>query len=92
MDDDDDVDTPTRMKPSREWRQPNPIPENPEITKAQLVSKEMTVQADRMTKVQPAKYASEYDVPNSPAPLSDVEQALDVSFLSHLLHKLMIHA
>lgn len=79
MDDDDDIEPISRMTPTREWRQPSLLPENPDITKAQLSSKEVVVQNERMAKVQPARYLSEDDVPSSPAPLSDVEQALDMT-------------
>lgn len=70
------------MKPTRDWRQPALLPENPEVTKAQLTSNEIAVQVDRMTKVQPARYVSDGDVPTSPAPLSGVEQALDMTSVS----------
>ena len=82
MDDDDDVQPVTRMNPTREWRQPGILPTDPELTKPQLSSKEIAVQIDRMTKVQRARYVSDDSVPSSPAPLSDVEQALDMTSVS----------
>ena len=72
----------SRMVPTREWRQPNILPDNPDVTKAQLTSKEIAIQIDRITKVQRARYVSDDSVPNSPAPLSDVETALDMTSVS----------
>lgn len=82
MDDDDDIEPVVRMVPTLGWRQPALLPDNPEATKPQLSSKELVVQIDRMTKVQPARYVSDDDVPNSPAALSGVEQALDMTSVS----------
>lgn len=81
-DDDDEVQPTRRMVTTREWRQPGPIPDNPDIAKANLTSQQIAVQIDRMTKVQRTRYVSDDSVPNSPAPLSGVEQALDMTSVS----------
>ena len=67
------------MKATTSWHQPIGLQDRPEITKPQLESKEIIAQGTRMMKVAPARYLSNDDVPRSPAPMSDVEQALDMT-------------
>jgi RNA recognition motif-containing protein len=67
------------MQPTTSWRLPLLLPDCPDVAKAQLDSKEYNIQEERMKSVVQARFVSEYDVPNSPAPLSDVEQALDMT-------------
>jgi len=74
-----DFDLPQRIQPSVQWRPPALLPDRPDVTKAQLESPETSTQMERMKSVPKAVYAFDYDVPNSPAPLSDVEQALDMT-------------
>jgi RNA recognition motif-containing protein len=61
------------------WRKPSLLPDRPEVVKPQLESREVSTQYDRISKVPQVRYEAEYDVPTSPAPLSDVEQALDMT-------------
>ena len=80
MDDDDlDLDLPKPIRPTMPWRTPSLLPDRPDITKPQLESLERSAQDERAKTVPKALYSSDYDVPNSPAPLSDVEQALDMT-------------
>jgi RNA recognition motif-containing protein len=82
MDDDDDLDEldiPQAMKPMTTWRQPALLPGRPDVAAANLVSTEVSVQNERMKNVVAEHYSSEFEVPSSPAPLSDVEQALDMT-------------
>lgn len=55
------------------------MPERPDVAAAQLNSAELATQFARMSTISPARYTADYDVPDSPAPLSDVEQALDMT-------------
>jgi hypothetical protein len=61
------------------WHVPTVLPDLPDVTKPQLSSSEVVSLNERMAAVLKAVYRSEYDVPNSPAPLTDVEQALDMT-------------
>eukprot|EP00540_Astrosyne_radiata_P006707 CAMPEP_0116866362 /NCGR_PEP_ID=MMETSP0418-20121206/25980_1 /TAXON_ID=1158023 /ORGANISM="Astrosyne radiata, Strain 13vi08-1A" /LENGTH=812 /DNA_ID=CAMNT_0004501975 /DNA_START=803 /DNA_END=3241 /DNA_ORIENTATION=- len=79
VDDDEDIFSQTSMRPKIAWHQPRRLPDRPEITKPQLDSKEFVVQSSRLTKVTPVRYMSIDEVPNSPAPMSDVEQALEMT-------------
>jgi RNA recognition motif-containing protein len=84
IDDDDDDDyqllmTSDRMKAVIPWHLPKLLPERSDITKAQCTSKELLAQTLRKSKVSPARYLSEEDVPSSPAPMTAVEEALDVA-------------
>jgi hypothetical protein len=79
MDDDDGMETFVRMKPTMSWRTPSLLPEIPDVAKAQLSSQEISIQAEREPKVQRVRYVSVDQVPSSPSPLSDVEQALDMT-------------
>lgn len=67
------------MRPTMEWHVPTLLPERTDVTLAQLSSAEVTLMNDRMQTVPRAFYAAELDVPYSPIPLSDVEQALDMT-------------
>lgn len=85
IDDDDEEDDSfsstsiNRMKPTIPWHQPKPLPERSGITKAQCTSNELAAQNVRKTRTTPARYLSEEDVPSSPFPMTDVEEALDVA-------------
>ena len=67
------------IQPAIRWHQPEQLPERSDVTPAQVNSKEVGVQTSRMAGVRPVRYSSDYDVPSNPAPLSDVEQALDMT-------------
>lgn len=84
VDDDDEDDHPfkmasDRMKATIPWHPPRLLPYRSDITKAQCASKEILAQTLRKTSVSPARYLSEEDVPSSPGPMTDVEEALDVA-------------
>jgi RNA recognition motif-containing protein len=80
-DDDDDLEMPQmpQLIPTMAWRIPSLLAERPDVTKAVLNSPELLAQQERVKTVSRALYMSEYDVPSNPAPLSDVEQALDMT-------------
>lgn len=83
-DDDDDLTYGTAnlassMKPTTSWHPPRLLPERTDVTSTPLDSKELQIQAERKKKVSQARYRNEYEVPSSPAPMSDVEQALDMT-------------
>lgn len=67
------------MKPTVSWHAPLLLPERSDFAPPQINSSERAAQTARMASVVEAKYASEYNVPSSPSPLSDVEQALDMT-------------
>jgi RNA recognition motif-containing protein len=73
-----DVTTQT-IQPAIPWHSPILFPERGEAPPLQVNSKEKVAQTTRMASVTPVRYASEYDVPGYPTPLSDVEQALDMT-------------
>ena len=77
--DDDDLDLTPAVKPTITWRVPSLLADDPEVTQPQLNSAEVPLINERMQTVGQARYSNEYDVPSSPAPLSDVEQALDMT-------------
>ena len=83
LDDDDDMGmdmpAPKTIIPSVAWHQPMKMPDRTDVAPPVVNSKEIAAQTARMTSVTPARYATEYNVPSSPAPLSDVEQALDMT-------------
>ncbi|GAX15482.1 hypothetical protein FisN_8Lh217 [Fistulifera solaris] len=84
MDDDEDnfnLDSrvASTMVPTTAWRFPNLLPERPDVAPANLVSQEITTQNLRMQTVLAAMYPSESDVPPRPSPLTEVEQALDMT-------------
>lgn len=74
-----DLTLPQQIKAVVQWCTPLPLPERTDIARAQLESTEISTQNERMKTAPKVLYSSEYDVPNSPAPLSDVEQALDMT-------------
>lgn len=61
------------------WTFPKLLPERLDVQSTQSVSAEASLLNDRMNSVLKASYRSDFDVPNSPTPLSDVEQALDMT-------------
>ena len=67
------------MQPTTSWRIPALLPDQTGVAAADLVSPEISVQLERMKTVTAAHFSSEHDIPPSPAPLSDVEQALDMT-------------
>jgi RNA recognition motif-containing protein len=79
MDDDDDFDLPKSMQTTTNWRMPFSLPERSDATPVQVTSTELATQNERMKAVPVAIYVSDSDIPESPAPLSGVEQALDMT-------------
>lgn len=91
MDDDDDdmgmdaLSTPQSRTISRTiptttaWKAPSLLPARADAPPPQVNSPEVATQTARMATVPEAHYLSEYSVPSSPAPMSDVEQALDMT-------------
>lgn len=85
LDDDDDVDMGPATKSQKivqasvPWHVPSLLPERSDAPPPQNNSKEKIAQSTRMANVLPARYVSETDVPSNPSPLSDVEQALDMT-------------
>jgi RNA recognition motif-containing protein len=67
------------MQATISWNTPFLLPVRPNVIQPQLNSSELINQQNRMLSVAPSRYASDYDVPLSPDPLSDVEQALDMT-------------
>jgi RNA recognition motif-containing protein len=67
------------IRPAVAWHVPSLLPENPDTPPPQVNSKEKVVQTTRMVTITGARYSSEYSVPSNPIPLSDVEQALDMT-------------
>jgi hypothetical protein len=67
------------MKATVPWMIPTLLPENPDTPKPHLESTEVSSQSERMKIAARVQYFSEKDVPSSPAPLSDIEQALDMT-------------
>ena len=76
-DQDDSLDTMAMMY-STGWRQPQQLPpgENPPV---QADSNELNAQMRRIVAILPTNFLSEADVPSNPTPLTDVEQALDLT-------------
>lgn len=82
MEDDDmgmDMPTAKTIQTTIPWHAPTLLPEIPDAPPPQVNSKEVTTQNTRMASTTAAQYFSEISVPASPAPLSDVEQALDMA-------------
>jgi RNA recognition motif-containing protein len=81
MDDDDEDDIPPKKSIPIQlpWLAPALLPDLPDVTKPQLSSSEVASVNERMAAVLKAVYRSEFEVPSSPAPLTDVEQALDMT-------------
>ncbi len=84
LDDDDDgmggqVPALLPTMPTIAWHAPVLLPERSDVAPQHINSNEKIVQTARMTSGIVARYASEYNVPSNPSPLSDVEQALDMA-------------
>jgi len=77
-DDMDIVDAPT-MTPTVRWNKPAPLPPSKENPPPPVDSKEFAVQTARMATVPPVMYLTDDDVPSNPNPLSDIEQALELT-------------
>jgi RNA recognition motif-containing protein len=77
--DDEDIELPPPMPPSISWHVPMRLPERTDAVPPQLDSPEYLTQQSRMLSIAPARFVSDFDVPLSPDPLSDVEQALDMT-------------
>lgn len=67
------------LKTTVTWAAPLLIAERPDIPKPTLSSAEVETQNEREKVVVQAQYFSALDVPSNPSPLSDVEQALDMT-------------
>jgi len=74
------------VQPTIEWHIPPLLPERKEN---QNNSKEKAAQMTRMASVVQAAYLSELNVPMNPAPLSDVERALDMTSQSSTVSQSM---
>ena len=71
---------PNRMIPTMTaWKPPSLLPIRADAPPPQVQSAEAATQNARMAGIARAQYVSEYNVPSSPAPMSDVEQALDMT-------------
>ena len=83
MDDDDDSNLDTKvaatMVPTTAWCVPSLLPERPDVAPVNLVSQEVITQNLRIQTVFAATYQSENDVPPRPFPLTEIEQALDMT-------------
>jgi hypothetical protein len=87
LDDDDDEDfvsidrkptaPPLAIQPTIAWHRPTLL--TGLAAPPTVNSKEKITQTTRMASVPPVTYENEFAVPNSPAPMSDVEQALDMT-------------
>jgi RNA recognition motif-containing protein len=55
------------------------LPERNNVVKPQLNSPEFTIQENRIASTSRVQYVTDFDVPLSPDPLNDVEQALDMT-------------
>jgi RNA recognition motif-containing protein len=62
------------MKPMIPWHTPLPLPERPEITKAQVESQELLAENQRMKSIMQAHYILDENVPSNPIPLSAIEE------------------
>ena len=82
-DDDDDLGSDavlsTTVQPTTGWHTPPLLPALKDAPPSQNNSTEKTTQTTRIANVVRALYSSELHVPMNPAPLSDVEQALDMT-------------
>jgi RNA recognition motif-containing protein len=87
MDDDEDMGTTpeppstpaTGIRPTISWHTPAKLPDRTDVTPPTVASVERQIQSTRMSSVTEARYASDFDIPKSPAPMTDVEQALDMT-------------
>ena len=93
MDDDDDdmgmetmsAHTSRSIQPTTAWNAPSLLPERPDAPPPQVTSSEVAFHTARMSSVARVHYLSEQTVPSSPAPMSDVEQALDMTNQSSIV-------
>jgi len=90
LDDDDDelgpeAKLPMTVQLTIAWHAPPLLPERKDTSPSQNSSKEKLAQSTRMASVVQAAYLSELNVPMNPAPLSDVEQALDMTSQSSIV-------
>eukprot|EP00977_Amphora_coffeiformis_P000975 scaffold212_cov173-Amphora_coffeaeformis.AAC.1 len=67
------------MKATVGWKTPALLLELPDVPKPQLNSTQVTAQNQRNQTVTAAIYSTDNNVPSSPAPLSDIEQAIDMT-------------
>ncbi|KAG7346295.1 RNA recognition motif containing protein [Nitzschia inconspicua] len=93
-DDDDssmatDVPVQSNIQPTISWHSPIHLPERTDAPAPHDNSRERVTQTTRMASVTPASYASEYSIPSNPSPLSDVEQALDMTSQSSTVTQTM---
>jgi RNA recognition motif-containing protein len=79
LDDDEDMNIQVSMKVSKPWAPPLLLPERETVTQPLLNSPEHVLHESRLSSIARIFYASDFDVPLSPDPLSDVEQALDMT-------------
>jgi len=77
IDKEDNLDTMAMMFSS--WHKVKSLPPDSDNPPIQIMSKELAVQVSRMASVLPSRYLSEEDVPSNPNPLSEIEQALDMT-------------
>jgi hypothetical protein len=90
MDDDDDelgpeVKMPMTVQPTITWHVPLLLLERKDTPPAKNNKKQKVEKTTRMASVLQAVYLSELNVPMNPAPLSDVEQALDMTSQSSIV-------
>lgn len=82
LDDDDmgmDMPVTKTVQTTTAWRAPSRLPDRSDAPPPQVNSKEVVTQTSRMATATAARYASDFNVPANPTPLSDVEQALDMT-------------
>ena len=80
---------PVTVPPTIAWHAPPLLPERSDPPPPQNNSKEKIAQTTRMATVVQAVYPSELHVPMNPAPLSDVEQALDMTSQSSVVTQVL---
>mmetsp|Transcript_3294 Transcript_3294/g.8525 ORF Transcript_3294/g.8525 Transcript_3294/m.8525 type:complete len:828 (-) Transcript_3294:225-2708(-) len=78
-DDNMNLNTMTTMATASGWQQPKLLPPDIENPPVQVSSSEVAVQTRRMASVLPVSYMTDADVPSNPTPLTDIEQALDMT-------------
>lgn len=64
-----------RVQPSISWQYPSLL----DVPPPSVTSHEQHIQTERMANVPRVSYSSDLDVPSEPAPLTGIEQALDMS-------------
>lgn len=77
--DDEDISTPAIIKAMKPWELPLLLPERINVVQPILNSAEHAAQESRISSVAQIRYSTDFDVPLNPDPLSDVEQALDMT-------------